>query len=83
MSTLMTWILNIVLGFVATALLASQISSGQSISFENGIQLNFRLYNFGLILYLVFVVAYFVGSKKLWGKTPGGIIAGKILGKKK
>lgn len=81
-STLITWILNIFLGFFVTALLASQISSGQSISFEDGIQLNLRLYNSGLIFYLVFIVVYFVGAKKLWGKTVGGLIANVILGKK-
>ncbi|MDO8570192.1 MAG: hypothetical protein Q7R97_01235 [Candidatus Daviesbacteria bacterium] len=80
--TLITWVLNIFLGFFVTALLASQISSGQSISFENGMQLNLRLYNSGLIFYLIFIVIYFVGAKKIWGKTIGGLIASAILGKK-
>ncbi len=83
MGTLITWVLNFILGIIVTALLASQISSGKSISFENGIQFNLRLYNMGLILYLVFIVAYFFGAKKLWGKTIGGLITNKLMGKKK
>lgn len=83
MSTLLTWVLNFVLGIFVTALLASQISSGKSVSFEDGIQFNLRLYNMGLILYLIFIVTYFWGAKKLWGKTAGGLITDKLLGKKK
>ncbi|MDO8573512.1 MAG: hypothetical protein Q7R77_02050 [Candidatus Daviesbacteria bacterium] len=83
MGTVITWVLNFILGIIVTAIIASQISSGQGISFEDGIKLNLKLYNMGLILYLVFIVAYFVGSKKFLGKTPGAIITEKILGKKK
>lgn len=81
---ILTIIFNIVLGIFGTALLASQISSGKSIVFVNGAPgLSLSLYNMGLILYLVLIVAYFVGSKKFLGKTPGAIITEKILGKKK
>lgn len=83
MNTLLTWVLNLVLGIFGTALLASQISSGKSVSFEDGIQFSLRLYNAGLILYFVFIVVYFWGAKKLWGKTVGGLIIDKLLGKKK
>ena len=82
MGTLITWVLNFVLGIIVTALLASQISSGQSISFEDGIRLNLKLYNMGLILYVIFIVAYFWGAKKVWGKTVGGLMTEKFLGKK-
>ena len=83
MKTTLTWILNFVLGVFGTALLASQISSGKSVSFEDGIQFSLKLYNMGLILYLVFIVAYFWGAKKFWGKTVGGLLTDKILGNKR
>ena len=83
MEKILTIVLNTLLGVLGTALLASQISSGQSISFVDGINFNLRLYNFGLILYLVFIALYFFGAKKYWGKTPGALLAKKILGKKK
>lgn len=83
MGTLITWVLNFVLGIVVTALVASQISSGQSVSFADGIKFNLRLYNFGLILYVVLIVAYFWGAKKFLGKTIGGLLTQKLLGKKK
>lgn len=83
MGTTLTWVFNFILGIVGTALLASQISSGKSISFENGIQFNLRLYNMGLILYQIFIVAYFWGAKKFLSKTIGGLLADKLTGKKK
>lgn len=84
LKTILTWILNFILGIIGTAILASQISSGKSIVFENGAPgLSLSLYNMGLILYLILIVAYFFGAKKLWGKTIGGLLTEKILGKKK
>lgn len=84
MGTTLTWVFNFLLGILGTALLASQISSGKSIVFENGAPgLSLSLYNMGLVLYLVLIVAYFWGAKKFWGKTVGGLITDKILGKKK
>lgn len=83
MGMVLTWVFNIILGVLGMALVASQISSGQSISFEDGIQLKLKLYNFGLILYLVLLVVYFWGSKKFWGKTAGGLLVDKLMGKKK
>lgn len=83
MGTLLTWIFNFILGILGTAILASQISSGKSIIFENGAPgLSLSLYNTGLILYLVLIVAYFWGAKRLWGKTVGGLLTNKLLGKK-
>lgn len=84
MGTLLTWVFNFILGIFGTALLASQISSGKSIGFENGaLNLSLSLYNTGLILYLVLIVVYFWGAKKFWGKTVGGLLTDKLLGKKK
>lgn len=84
MKTTLTWVFNFLLGILGTALVASQISSGKSIVFENGAPgLSLSLYNMGLILYLVLIVAYFWGAKKFLGKTIGGLITDKILGKKK
>lgn len=83
MGIILTWVFNFFLGILGTAIVASQISSGQGISFEDGIKLNLRLYNMGLVLYLVLLVGYFWGAKKYLGKTAGGLITDKILGKKK
>lgn len=84
MGTLITWVLNFVLGIIGTALLASQISTGKSISMVDGKwDIHFGLQNMGLVLFIVFIAAYFWGAKKLWGKTPGALLTEKILGKKK
>lgn len=37
----------------------------------------------GLIIWAVVVLIYFIGAKKIWGKTVGGLIADAIMGKKK
>lgn len=83
MRTILTLVFNFFLGVIGMAFLASQISSGKSISFQNGLQFNLELYNFGLLLYLVLLVTYFWGAKRLWGKTVGELLTDKILGKKK
>lgn len=83
LTTVLTYVFNIVLGVLGMAIIASQISSGQGISFEDGIKLNLRLYNMGLVLYLVLLVGYFWGVKKYLGKTAGGLLADKITGKRK
>ena len=82
MGIILTVIFNIILGLLGMAIVASQISSGQSISFQDGFRLSLKIYNMGLILYLVLLVAYFWGAKKLWGKTVGGLLTDKLTGKK-
>lgn len=83
MSILVTWVLNFVLGIIGMALVASQISSGKSISFDNGLQLSLNLRNMGLVLYVILIVIYFWGVKKFLGKTVGGLLTDKLLKKKK
>ena len=83
MNTTLTYIFNIILGVLGMAIVASQISSGQSISFQDGFHLSLKIYNMGLILYLILLIAYFWGAKKYLGKTVGGLLTDKILGKKK
>lgn len=83
LKTLLIWVLNFVLGVMVTALVASQISSGKSISFEDGIRLNLSLYNMGLVLYLVLIAAYFWGAKKFLGKTIGALLIEMLMGNKK
>lgn len=83
MKTILSVVFNLLLGVLGTAILASQISSGQSVNFNDGFKLNLRLYNFGLILYIVFLVGYFWGAKKYLGKSVGALLTEKILGKKK
>lgn len=80
MGTALTVIFNFLLGVLGMALLSTQILAGKSIS-SSGMSL--QLKNEGLILWLVLMVVYFIGAKKLWGKTVGGIITDKLTGKKK
>lgn len=79
MGITLTVIFNILLGVLGTALLTTQIMTGESISATG---LSLQLKNEGLILWVVLLVVYFFGAKKLWGKTPGGLLTDKILGKK-
>ncbi|MBI4059346.1 hypothetical protein HY404_03860 [Candidatus Microgenomates bacterium] len=79
---LLTIVFNII-GVFLTVLIASQISSGKSVSFEDGIAFNISLYNLGLILWVVLLVVYLWGTKMLWGKTAGGLVVDLIMGKKK
>lgn len=80
MGLILTVVFNFILGVLGTALLTTQIMTGKSISSEG---ISFQLKNEGLILWLVLLVVYFFGAKKLWGKTPGGLLTDKIMGKKK
>ncbi len=79
MTTLLTWVFNIILGVLGTALLTTQIMTGKSIG-ATGLSLSLK--NEGLILWLVLLVVYFFGAKKFWGKTPGGLLTNKLTGKK-
>lgn len=80
MGILLTVIFNFLLGVLGMALLTTQIMTGKSISTTG---LSLQLKNEGLILWLVLMVVYFVGAKKLWGKTVGRIIVDAVMGKKK
>lgn len=81
---ILTWVFNFILGIIGTALLASQISTGRSISMVDGnLDFHLGLQNMGLILFIVFIAVYFWGAKKLWGKTVGGLLADKLTGRKK
>lgn len=83
MGTTLTWIFNFILGILGTALLASQISTGRSIGMVDGnLDIHLGLQNMGLLLFIVFIVVYFWGAKKLWGKTVGGLLTNKLTGKK-
>lgn len=75
----LTVIFNFLLGVLGMALLTTQIMTGKSISTTG---LSLQLKNEGLILWLVLMVVYFVGAKKLWGKTIGGLLTDKLTGKK-
>ncbi len=84
MGTILTWVFNFFLGVFGTALLASQISTGRSIGMVDGnLDIHLGLQNLGLLLFVVFLVVYFWGAKKTLGKTVGGLLTDKILGKKK
>ncbi len=76
---LLTVIFNFLLGVLGTALLTTQIMTGKSISATG---LSLQLKNEGLILWVVLLVVYFWGAKKFWGKTPGGLLTDKLIGKK-
>lgn len=76
MKTVTTYIANFLIGIVGTLLLVSQLTSGKSVS---GTGVGFRLEGFGLILWVVVVVLYFVLAKKYWKKTVGGKIADLII----
>ena len=80
MGITLTVIFNFFLGVLGTALLTTQITTGKSIS-STGLSLSLK--NEGLILWLVLLVVYFWGAKKFWGKTVGGLLTDKLLGKKK
>ncbi|MBI2601073.1 hypothetical protein HYW42_03905 [Candidatus Daviesbacteria bacterium] len=79
MGTVLTVIFNILLGVLGTAILTTQIMTGKSLS-STGLSL--QLKDTGLILWIVLLVVYFWGAKKLWGKTVGGLITNKLTGKK-
>lgn len=80
MGITLTVIFNLLLGVLGTALLTTQITTGKSIS-STGLSLSLK--NEGLILWLVLLVVYFWGAKKFWGKTAGGLLVDKLMGKKK
>ena len=80
MGITLTVIFNFLLGVLGTALLTTQITTGKSIS-STGLSLSLK--NEGLILWLVLLVVYFWGAKKFLGKTVGGLLVDKLMGKKK
>lgn len=84
MGTLITWVLNFLIGIIGTILLVSKFDTGRGISAtESGVRVGFGLTLTGFIIWLVVVLVYFFGAKKLWGKTVGRIIVDAVMGKKK
>jgi hypothetical protein len=83
LNILITWVINFFLGIIGSMFIVSQILSGKSVSTSSGkVNVGFQLDTFGLIAWVVVILVYFVGAKKIWGKTVGGILADKIGGKK-
>lgn len=80
MGTALTYVFNTIIGVLGSALLTTQMMTGKSISTTG---LSLQLKNEGLILWIVLLVVYFWGAKKLWGETVGGLLIDKLTGKKK
>lgn len=85
LKTILTLILNFLIGIVGTAILLTKITgrgegvsaTGSSASFSVNLDIT------GFIIWIVVIAVYFFGAKKLWGKTVGGIIVDSLMGKKK
>lgn len=84
MGTVLTYIFNFLIGIAGTMFLVSRFDTGRGISAtESGVSVGVGLTLTGFIIWLVLVLVYFFGAKKLWGKTVGGIIVDAVMGKKK
>lgn len=83
--TLIVWVLNFVIGIIGTSILVTKImGTGQGVSAtSNSASIGIKLDTTGFIVWAVVVIAYFVGARKVWGKTVGGLIADAVMGKKK
>lgn len=83
--TIVVWLLNFFIGIVGTAILVTKLTgrgegiaaTGNSASFRVNMDMT------GFIIWIVIIAVYFIGAKKLWGKTVGGLIADAVMGKKK
>ncbi|MDP3973763.1 MAG: hypothetical protein Q8P92_02935 [Candidatus Daviesbacteria bacterium] len=84
LGTVLTYVLNFLIGIVGTMLLVSQLTSGRGISTATGrVSVGVGLDMTGFIIWVVIVLVYFFGAKKLWGKTVGGLLVDMVMGKKK
>lgn len=86
MKTIIVWILNFIIGIIGTMFLISRLTgNGGGITGVSGAGASFKfgLDSTGFIVWIVVVLAYFFGARKVWGKTVGGLIADAIMGKKK
>lgn len=71
------WVLNII-GIIAIAwVIAKLAGSGGADTGGEGVSIN--LNGVGFIIWIVVLVVYFYGAKKLWGKTVGGLIMDKVM----
>lgn len=83
--TFSVWIINFFIGIIGTMMLVSSITgngSGITSASSSGASFKFGLDGTGFIIWLVLLIVYFWGARKLWGKTPGGLLTDKLLGKK-
>ena len=86
MKTVGVWILNFLIGIIGTMLLISGITgngAGVTGATTNSASFKFGLDLTGSIIWVVVVLVYFFGAKKVWGKTVGGLILDALMGKKK
>lgn len=82
MGTVLTYVFNFLIGIIGIMFLVSRFDTGRGISAtESGVRVGVGLTLTGFIIWLVLVLVYFFGAKKLWGKTVGGLLASKLTGK--
>lgn len=82
MGTVLTYIFNFLIGIVGIMFLVSRFDTGRGVSATgSGVSVGVGLTFTGFIIWLVVVLVYFFGAKKLWGKTVGGLLASKLTGK--
>ncbi len=85
MKTLIVWVLNFVIGIIGTSILVTKLmGTGEGVAAtSNSASVGIKLDTTGIIVWVVVILVYFFGAKKLWGKTVGGLIINALSGKKK
>lgn len=72
------WVINFILGIIVTSYIIGKLGGGsEAVSTSQGVSIN--LSGMGFVIWIVVVIAYFYGAKKLWGKTVGGLIMDKLM----
>lgn len=81
MKTLLTVVLNFLIGVVGIAVLITQLTSGEGVKSEGGTtSVGFQLDTFGIIAWVVGIVLYFWLAKKYLGKTVGAKLLDLVTG---
>lgn len=84
MRTVLTYVLNFFIGIIGPMFLISSLTTGRGVSsIESGVRVGVGLTMSGTIIWLIVVLGYFFGARKLWGRTVGGLIVDAVMGKKK
>ncbi|MBI2022543.1 hypothetical protein HYS97_01695 [Candidatus Daviesbacteria bacterium] len=85
MSKFLTYLFNFLIGVVGIGILVTKLTGvGKGVEVgQNAARFDVKFDTTGFIIWVVLLILYFYLSRKYWGKTVGGLIASKLLGKKK
>ncbi len=73
------WVINVVIVIVLAWVIGKFTGDSETVTNGSNSTVNINLNGVGLIVWIIVLVIYFYGARKLWGKTVGGLIMEKLM----